>query len=118
MCRKLDKALVLVLVALLFGCKSDYTQITISNNTPKKIEKVGVTSYGVNVVFNNLEPGSEVTKKVFIKDIRNYEGGFYVIVFSDGEIKNSQILGYFANSSDIKSRYNFIIDDRFMIKEK
>lgn len=99
------------------SCRSDHTVITIHNNTSRKIDKVGVSSYNQNIIFNNIEPGEEKSKQVYLHYRGNIEGGFAVTMEVNGEIKNSKVLGYFANSGDIKSKYRFTIYDHFSIRE-
>lgn len=112
----------LVLLNLLFNSischsKTGNTKISLYNRTVFNLDSVKVTSYGVNLKFENIKPNQKIDKTFYFGYNGDMEGAFNIEIFIKDSLKSSSGFGYFENSHDIKQNYNVTIFDDLKIKE-
>ena len=106
----------------LANCSQNQKHATISilNHTQYVIDSIRINTYQLDTTVGGVLPSKKIEPRVRIIYKDHYEGVFRITVYPRGFKKKHETrqFGYYANSSDIKSRYNIELYDTFLLKER
>ena len=106
----------------LVNCSQNHKHATISilNHTRYVIDSIRIETYQLDTIVGGVLPNKKIVPSVNIIYKDHYEGVFRITVYPRGFRKKHEIrqFGYYANYSDIKSRYNIELYDTFLLKER
>lgn len=111
----------LIIYVFLSGCLTTNQKkcsISVFNNSSEKIDSIKITTYGLNMVFNNLSPDMKAKKVVSIEQNRNGEGAFLISIYIKDSVVGQGTFGYYFVYSDIKPKYDIEIQKNFSFREK